>query len=303
MFQADTVFKKLEWKKDRLVLGDLVFEIEDRGTTPTQAGDPGFPFLKSKRMIDQYASFWELHKTFAARNILELGIHAGGSIVFWFEVFQPERLVALDIAGTGDSDLLRDYIVAKGFQNRIKTYWETSQAEPQTLRRIAATDFRGPLDLVFDDASHLYNFSKISFETLFPLLRPGGLYIIEDWSWACWSSLPAGFNPSMRRLPKTMSREEMSLVKLICEIAISVGRMEKFLSESEGFWRLNPLIANMHVYPDFVVIERGGAAFGPNDTVELNLTLPEPKPEGRRRSLVRRVLRRVARLARVGIYA
>src|SRR5262245_33970912 len=32
MFQAQDVFKKLEWKRERLVLGDLIFEIDDSGT-------------------------------------------------------------------------------------------------------------------------------------------------------------------------------------------------------------------------------------------------------------------------------
>lgn len=39
-----------------------------------------------------------------------------------------------------------------------------------------------PLDLVIDDASHLLNETRASFETLFPLLGPGGLYVIEDWN-------------------------------------------------------------------------------------------------------------------------
>ena len=40
------------------------------------------------------------------------------------------------------------------------------------------------LDLVVDDASHTYEETKASFEILFPLLQPGGIYLIEDWSWA-----------------------------------------------------------------------------------------------------------------------
>ena len=38
------------------------------------------------------------------------------------------------------------------------------------------------IDLVIDDASHLYVETKASFEELFPRLRPGGLFIIEDWA-------------------------------------------------------------------------------------------------------------------------
>lgn len=44
-----------------------------------------------------------------------------------------------------------------------------------------------PMDLVVDDASHFYHETRESFRTLFPLLRPGGLYIVEDWGWAHWS--------------------------------------------------------------------------------------------------------------------
>jgi hypothetical protein len=35
-----------------------------------------------------------------------------------------------------------------------------------------------------DDASHTYEETRTSFEFLFPLLSPGGIYVIEDWSWA-----------------------------------------------------------------------------------------------------------------------
>jgi hypothetical protein len=39
------------------------------------------------------------------------------------------------------------------------------------------------IDLVIDDASHAYSYTKRAFELLFPLIRPSGWYAIEDWSW------------------------------------------------------------------------------------------------------------------------
>ena len=70
-----------------------------------------------------------------------------------------------------------------------------------------------PLDLVFDDASHLGPQTRASFETLFPRLGRRA-YIIEDWSWhlqgldlpgesmegssrSCWLR-PAGSRPDRR---------------------------------------------------------------------------------------------------------
>ena len=57
------------------------------------------------------------------------------------------------------------------------------QADAPALRRIVADEFAGePLDLVIDDASHVLDPTRASFNVLFPLLRPGGVYVIEDWT-------------------------------------------------------------------------------------------------------------------------
>jgi len=44
----------------------------------------------------------------------------------------------------------------------------------------------GPFDIVVDDGSHLNSHQLASFETLFPLLRSGGWYVIEDLQTSYW---------------------------------------------------------------------------------------------------------------------
>jgi len=57
------------------------------------------------------------------------------------------------------------------------------QADRDRVGAIMDEEFPGgPLDLVIDDASHLLAESRLSFESLFPRLRPGGLFVIEDWN-------------------------------------------------------------------------------------------------------------------------
>ena len=52
------------------------------------------------------------------------------------------------------------------------------------LASIVAKEFEGePIDLVIDDASHLLEPTRASFEVLFPRLRTDGLFVIEDWAW------------------------------------------------------------------------------------------------------------------------
>jgi cephalosporin hydroxylase len=75
---------------------------------------------------------------------------------------------------------LLDYIADK--EGRF-VHFSTSQSDRKILEHIVRNDLANELDLVVDDASHTYEQTKASFEILFPLLHPGGIYVIEDWSW------------------------------------------------------------------------------------------------------------------------
>jgi hypothetical protein len=164
--------------------------------------------------------------------MLELGIWDGGSTAMWCESFQPGKLVALDNQSRGDSEYFRRYVASKGLKDRVKTYWGTDQADSDSLKAIVAREFSGPLDLVIDDASHLYEPTRISFETLFPLLRPGGLYVIEDWAWA-----HQGYD---------VGPPGSELTQLVFELVEAAG-------SGRG------MIADLGVLCRFVVVERSGA--------------------------------------------
>jgi SAM-dependent methyltransferase len=113
---------------------------------------------------------------------------------------KPSKLVAVELS-TKPVAALEDYIVKKECRDTIKPYYGINQADRKVLS-ILEDEFPGrDIDLVVDDASHLYHESKESFNMIFPYLRPGGLYIIEDWAWshtslwqgenAKWSDKPA----------------------------------------------------------------------------------------------------------------
>jgi hypothetical protein len=82
-----------------------------------------------------------------------------------------------------DPPLLRRYMEKRDVGGRLKTYWGIDQSDVGTLSNIALAEFDGAIDLVIDDASHQFGPTQASFTCLFPRLRPGGLYVIEDWNW------------------------------------------------------------------------------------------------------------------------
>lgn len=258
------IFDKLVWKKDRVLLDDLVFRLElekQRGQDlpPWELGDACFQLYKYKWLLDDYARFLNTRPNFSPQNLFEIGIFDGGSTVLWFEHFQPKKLVAIDLCrpktnGTpspsiGDSEYFKRYASSRGLERRIKTYWGIDQGDRAKLREMVAQEFDGPLDLVLDDGSHLYGPTRASFETLFPLLRPGGLYVIEDWSWSHWQSWET----------KDFWPTEPALTKLITELVEVTGSSKRFMSftDSLSLATSRSAIADLTVYQEFVVVERG----------------------------------------------
>jgi predicted O-methyltransferase YrrM len=116
------------------------------------------------------------------RTLLELGMYQGGSIALWREALGC-RVIGIDLSAPPKTAQLVDrYIRESCSEDEVFCYWRTNQTDADSLRSIVARHGAGTLDVVIDDASHLYAPTRRSFEILFPLLRPGGVYVIEDWT-------------------------------------------------------------------------------------------------------------------------
>lgn len=197
----------LDWREDHVVFADIVLRLED---APANS-DPevrSIAFFKTRELVDEFRRFFDARPEFAPRRIFELGIWDGGSVVFWNEVLEPEKLVAVDLADRGDDPLFSEYVAARSAGDRIETYWRTDQRDKPRLRELAGR-FRGPLDLVVDDASHTYAPTRASFEALFPLLRAGGIYVIEDWAWGHWPDFQSSDHPWRAKTPLTRFVQEL----------------------------------------------------------------------------------------------
>lgn len=147
------------------------------------AEDPvprGFlPIRKDRRQIDRYL---RLCHELRPEVIVELGIERGGSTALLHALNQPRLLVAFELAPE-PAAALTAYIQAQGLESVVKPHYGVDQADRDTVASIMAAELSGRhIDLVIDDASHRLAQTRTSFETLFPLMRPGGVYVIEDWN-------------------------------------------------------------------------------------------------------------------------
>ena len=119
------------------------------------------------------------------RNVVELGIFEGGSVIALALLFDELRIAAFDLRQP-DAPVL-DLLDRLKIADRVKLFYGVYQDDRKLVEKAVFDVFGGaPIDMVVDDASHQYAPTRASFEMLFPLLRYAGVYIIEDWAWAHW---------------------------------------------------------------------------------------------------------------------
>ena len=160
---------------ERWQLADVEFECS-RGTDSTTGH---FALCKPPELVEKYV---ELCHRFEGANIVELGIKAGGSTALLGMLAQPRKLVSIELNEPRVA-ALDELLVSKQLGQSVHPYYGVDQSDRERLTAIVDDEFGDtPLDLVVDDASHLHKETVASFDVLYPRLRPGGLFIIEDWA-------------------------------------------------------------------------------------------------------------------------
>ena len=161
----------------KLEIDGIAFDVVGARRVPSTSRS--FGVRKTPWMIDRYK---ELAGEFSEANVIELGIDQGASTAMFAMLLRPRRMAAFDIA-PGPIDALQALLEDRELAERITVHWGVDQSDTAALSALIDKDFGdSPLDLIVDDASHALAPTQASFELLFPRLRPGGLFVIEDWS-------------------------------------------------------------------------------------------------------------------------
>ena len=128
-----------------------------------QQTDKALPICFGQSYLDIYERYFEPMRE-RVRNVLEFGVAAGGSLRTWEEYFPHAQIVGVDVNPDAQQRTTS--------RTRILT---CSQDDAWQLHALA-TDF----DIIVDDGSHINDLTVASFNIMFPRVREGGYYIIED---------------------------------------------------------------------------------------------------------------------------
>ncbi len=122
-------------------------------------------------------------------RLLELGVLKGGSLLLWRDYFERGVVAGLDLNPAHVEDTT----------GRVRIY-QGGQEDTALLDRIARECAPEGFDVIIDDCAHVGELARVSFWHLFEHhLKPGGLYVIEDWGTGYWDFWPDGVRYQARR--------------------------------------------------------------------------------------------------------
>lgn len=184
--------------------------------------------------------------------LLELGVAGGESLKTLGSYFTNGTIVGVDI---DDRDI--------DFSAHPNVWFEAAdQRNAARLSEVCQTHAPDGFDIIIDDASHLGTWSLKAYNALFSFLKPGGLYMIEDWATGYWTDWPDGgafqqFIPSDRddvvekRIP-SHDYGMVGLVKYLVDEVMSSG----IRSTIDAPLTRPDRLEFMHVYKSIVVLRK-----------------------------------------------
>jgi len=96
-------------------------------------------------------------------GVFEVGYSFGGSIKLWEDYFTKANIYCIDIA----------YVGLPFHNERVKVYMKD-------INNLTADFFDAPIDIAIDDGSHFVKDQIAFIRLMWPIVRKGGLLIIED---------------------------------------------------------------------------------------------------------------------------
>lgn len=197
--------------------------------------------FKTDKLGHNYIPVYQryLHKNRnKVRCVIEIGVggynnklHGANSLRMWKSYFRKSLICGIDIE---DKTHLSE--------KRVKIF-HGDQTDHLFLEKII-NEVPAP-DIIIDDGSHVCSDIIFSFNNLFPKLKKGGLYFIEDTQTSYWSDF--GGDPNNLDNPKTT----MSFFKKITDC---VNHSE--FSNKTNLPSFYNSIGHVNFYPKLIVISK-----------------------------------------------
>ncbi len=114
-------------------------------------------------------------------SLIEIGVggyafadRGGESLRMWYDYFPNGKIIGIDI------------YYKEGIVNERTEFWQGSQTDVNLLKAIIEREESAIQRIVIDDASHNNALTIDTFQKVFPLIKSGDLYFVEDVHTSYW---------------------------------------------------------------------------------------------------------------------
>jgi SAM-dependent methyltransferase len=203
--------------------------------------------------------------------LLELGVAMGGSLEIWSGAFPQGKIVGVDLrAPLVPSPGGHGYVPYK-FKGENIRFFQGSQDDASLMDEISTAEAPDGWDIIIDDCSHIGKLTLDSFSILFPRLKPGGFYFIEDWGAGYWHNFPDGklFKPEQHltmRADGTFPSHDTGMPGLMKQLLDEVAIADIYQKNNGINDPATPhrtMFRSLHIYHGIVVIQKSGASARP----------------------------------------
>ena len=111
-------------------------------------------------------------------RLLEIGLNVGASVKLWLQYFSQAKIFGVDIADFKFAPEIEKFIMDNGLLPRFN-FTRGDAGGPVFLKSFVEANLE-PVDIIIDDGSHFSGPIIEAFNHLWPQVKPGGYYVIED---------------------------------------------------------------------------------------------------------------------------
>jgi Methyltransferase domain len=166
--------------------------------------------------------------------IVEVGVYSGGSVEMWKHYFGENATIhGVDIqeaCRAYEGDGVHIHIGDQG----DRAFWKRFKEDVPYI------------DVLIDDGGHHPNQMRVTFEELFPIMRPGGVYICEDIISNAFLAYLGGFAEHLMRYTKAP----------LAEPGVASGFLLPQAGVASAADSLQQAVRSIHLYPFVAVVER-----------------------------------------------
>lgn len=196
-------------------------------------------YNNSDKLIHKWLHYFDIYHSHFSKyrnkkvTILEFGVFHGGSLQMWKKYFgKKARIIGVDI-----NPKCKDLT-----EKQIEIY--IGDQENRTFLRKLAKEI-GEVDIVIEDGGHTMKQQINTFEEIYPIVKKGGIFLIEDLHTSYWAEYGGGY------------KKKDSFIEYSKDLIDKIHAWHTPDNKKPMIDDMTTSVKAMHVYDSIIVFDKG----------------------------------------------